>query len=114
MKKSLNILLLISFVITILAPVTGKHIHKLAATVFLLLNIIHIVVYRKKLNFKRWLLLAIILISFIIGFFSMLWNHIPVILKMHRTISIGTVFFLAIHIFMFHKSFRKKHGVVCL
>ena len=62
MKKSLNILLFISFVITtIMAPVTGIHIHKLAATVFLLLSMLHMVVYRKKLNCKRWLLLAIIL-----------------------------------------------------
>ena len=38
MKKSLNILLLISFVLTVMVPVTGIHIHKLAATVFLLLK----------------------------------------------------------------------------
>lgn len=109
MKKSLNILLLISFITTVMVPVTGLHIHKLAATVFLLLNLIHIVACRKKLNFKRWILLAIILISFISGFVGMILEQMPIILNIHRIISIVVVFFLAIHIFVFHKSLLRKN-----
>ena len=103
MKKSLNILLLISFVLTVMVPVTGIHIHKLAATMFLLLSIIHIVTHRKKLNFKRWMLLVLILFSFISGLSGMILEEYPVILRVHDISSIGLVFFLAIHTFVFHK-----------
>ena len=106
MKKALNIALLISFVVTILVPLTGIHIHKLASLLFLLLNIVHTVVYRKKLGPTRWLLLAAVLISFVTGLFGMILDHIPIVLILHRAISIVLVFFLAIHIFAFHKHLR--------
>ena len=105
MKKPLNIALLISFVVTVLVPLTGIHIHKLASVLFLLLSIVHTVVYRKKLGLKRWLLLGMILISFASGLFGMILDHIPIVLMLHRVISIALVFFLAIHIFVFHKKF---------
>lgn len=108
MKKTLNILLLISFAITIMVPVTGIHIHKLAATVFLLLSIIHTVVYRRKLSGKRWLLLATILISFASGLFGMILDQSLFVSNVHRVISIVLVFFLAIHVFVFHKNFFRK------
>lgn len=108
MKKLLNLALLASFILTILVPLTGIHIHKLASTVFLLLSIVHTVVYRKKLGAKRWLLLALIVISFISGLFGMILDHYPMVLILHRCISIALVFFLAIHIFIFHKKLLKK------
>ena len=46
LKKVLNYLLVISFIITILVPITGVIIHKMAATFFLLLSIIHVIIYR--------------------------------------------------------------------
>ena len=103
MKKLLNLALLISFIVTVLVPLTGIHIHKLASVLFLLLSIVHTVVYRKKLGLKRWLLLGMILISFASGLFGMILDHIPIVLMLHRVISIVLVFFLAIHIFVFHK-----------
>lgn len=103
MKKSLNIALLVSFVITIMVPLTGVHIHKLASTLFLLLSIVHTITYRRKLGVKRWLLLATILISFATGLFGVILDHIPMVLVAHRVISIALVFFLAIHIFVFQK-----------
>ena len=103
MKKSLNIALLVSFVITIMVPLTGVHIHKLASTLFLLLSIVHTITYRKKLGVKRWLLLATILISFATGLFGVILDHIPMVFVAHRVISIALVFFLAIHIFVFQK-----------
>ena len=70
MKKVLNIALLISFVVTIMVPLTGVHIHKMASVIFLLLNIVHTITYRKMLGVKRWLLLGLILIFFTTGLCS--------------------------------------------
>ena len=106
MKKLLNIALLISFVVTIMVPLTGVHIHKMASVIFLLLSIVHTIVYRKNLGAKRWLLLGLILISFATGLFGMILDDIPMVLILHRAISIALVFFLAIHIFVFHKKLR--------
>ena len=106
MKKALNLALLISFPVTIMVPLTGIHIHKLASVFFLLLSIVHTIVYRKKLGAKRWLLLGLIVISFATGLFGMILDQFPVILILHSCISIALVFFLAIHIFVFHKKLR--------
>ena len=106
MKKFLNIALLISFLVTIMVPLTGVHIHKLASVLFLLLSIVHTIVYRKKLGVKRWLLLGLIIISFATGLFGMILDQFPIILILHRCISIALAFFLAIHIFIFHKKLR--------
>ena len=106
MKKALNIALLISFIITIMVPLTGIHIHKMASVIFLLLSIVHTIAYRKKLGARRWLLLATIVISFFTGLFGMILDQIPIVLILHRAISIALVFFLAIHIFVFHKRMK--------
>ena len=106
MKKILNLALLISFIVTIMVPLTGVHIHKMASAIFLLLSLIHTIVYRKKLGVRRRLLLAAILVSFVTGLFGMILDHIPMVLISHRVISISLVFFLAIHIFAFHKKMK--------
>jgi hypothetical protein len=106
MKKSLNIALFISFAATILVPITGIRIHKMASVIFLLLNLVHTIVYRKKLGAKRWLLLITVVVSFATGLFGMILDHIPVVLISHCAISIVLVFFLAIHIFVFHKKMK--------
>lgn len=108
MKKSLNICLVISFIMTIMEPVTGIGIHKMAAAMFLVLSLIHIAVYRKKADFKRWLLLVIILLSFFSGCAGMIWEQLPVFSKLHRAVSIAAVFFLAIHIFRFRRALSDK------
>ena len=106
MKKALNIALLISFIVTVMIPLTGVHIHKLASAIFLLLSVVHTITYRKKLGAKRWLLLGLVLISFATGLFGMILDHIPIALILHRAISIALVYFLAIHIFVFQKKLR--------
>ena len=106
MKRFLNIALLVSFLITIMVPLTGIHIHKLASVAFLLLSIVHTITYRKKLGMKRWLLLGLILISFASGLLGMILDHVPMILILHRCISIALVFFLGIHIFAYHRRMR--------
>ena len=103
MTKTLNIALLLSFLVTIMVPLTGVQIHKLASVLFLLLSIVHTIVYRKKLGVKRLLLLALIVISFATGLFGIILDQYPIVLILHRCISIALVFFLAIHIFVFHK-----------
>lgn len=105
MKKLLNIALLITFLVTIMVPLTGVKIHKLASALFLLLSMIHTVLYRRKLGVKRWLLLGLIVSSFATGLFGMILDQFPILLILHRCISIALVFFLAIHIFLFHKKF---------
>lgn len=107
MKKTLNIALLLSFLVTVMVPLTGIHIHKLASALFLLLSIVHTVVYRKKLGIKRFLLLSLVIISFATGLLGMILDQYPVVLSLHRAISIAVVFFLAIHIFVFHKKMNK-------
>ncbi len=106
MKKLLNLALLISFIVTVMVPLTGIHLHKLASVIFLLLCIVHTVVYRKKLGAKRWLLLGLIVISFASGLFGMILDQYPFVLILHRAVSIAIVFFLAIHIFIYRKKLR--------
>ena len=103
MKKLLNIALLISFTVTVMVPLTGIHVHKMASVLFLLLSIVHTIVYRKKLGMKRWLLLALIVISFATGLFGMILDQFPIVLILHRAFSIVVVFFMAIHIFIYHR-----------
>ena len=106
MKKFLNLALLISFVVTIMVPLTGVHAHKMASVIFLLLSIVHTIVYREKLGAKRWLLLGLVVISFASGLFGMILDQFPIVLIGHRCISIAVVFFLAIHIFVYHKKLK--------
>lgn len=108
MKKLLNIALFLSFVLTVLVPLTGTHIHKLASTFFLLLSAVHTLIYRRKLGFRRWLLLALVVVCFATGLFGMILDAYPLVLISHRAISISAVFFLAIHIFVFHKKMLKS------
>jgi hypothetical protein len=103
MKKLLNLALLVSFIVTVMVPITGIHLHKLASALFLLLSMVHTLVYRKKLGAKQWLLLGLILISFASGLFGMILDQFPIVLILHRAISIALVSFLAIHIFVFHR-----------
>ena len=98
MKKVLNITLCLSFAVTCMEPVTGITLHKLAAASFLLLSIFHIVLYRRKLSRKCWLLAAVLLASFVSGLFGMIFDTV------HCVLSIVLIFFLAIRIFIFRKS----------
>ena len=74
-KTTLNFLLLISFIVTIFAPLTGIHIHKMASTLFLLLTLVHTIVYRKTLGAKKYLLLCIVVIAFASGLFGSDHRH---------------------------------------
>lgn len=103
MKKFLNLALLLSFILTIAVPLTGIPIHKLSSVIFLLLCMVHTVICRKHLKFKRYLLLMLVIVSFATGLFGMILDSYPIILILHRTISIAIVFFMAIHIFVFHR-----------
>lgn len=103
MKKVFHFLLLISFVITIMMPLTGVHIHKLAAVCFVLFSLMHTISCRKKIGIKCGGLWGLIMIAFGTGICGMIWEEISIILAVHRISSIALIFFLAIHIFKFHK-----------
>lgn len=106
-KKVLNSLLLISFIVTNLVPLTGVMIHKMASVIFLLLCVVHTIVYRQKLGAKRFGLLALVFAAFFTGLFGMIFEEIPLIIQLHKVTSIVSVFFLAIHIFVFHRRLKQ-------
>ena len=107
----LNLLLGISFLGTMLVPLTGIHVHKMASALFLLLCIIHTVVYRRRMGRKRYLMLTAVLIAFASGIFGMILDPYPIVLQLHKAVSILSVCFLAIHSFLYHKSlFRSGNG----
>lgn len=101
--RLLNLLLMVSLLVTVLAPLTGIVIHKLASTLFLLLCLIHTFLHRKRLKSRSILLLSLVLASFVSGLFGLIFDQIPVVLALHKVISIGCTAFLAIHIFIFHR-----------
>lgn len=106
MKRILNYLLLITFIVTNLVPLTGVPIHKMASVLFLLLCIVHTLVYRRKLGAKKWGILAIVFAAFLTGLFGMIFREIPIIMALHKAVSIASVFFLAIHIFVYRKRLK--------
>lgn len=110
-KSTLNFFLFISFIVTVLAPLTGVHVHKMASTLFLLLTIVHTIAYRRTLGAKKHLLLCTVVIAFASGLLGMIFEQIPGILLLHRAISIVSVFFLAIHIFVNRRCLSKKDGL---
>lgn len=106
-KKTLNLLLLLSFIVTVLVPLTGIPVHKMASTLFLILTIAHTLVYRKTLGARKYLLLGVVFLAFLSGLFGMIFDQFPIILSLHKAISIASVFFLAIHIFV---KLKKQNG----
>ena len=103
MKRILNTLLFLTFILTLLVPITGVHIHKLASVIFLILCLVHTGVSWKKMNIFRFFVLGLIFEVFLTGLFGMIFKQYPIILSIHTISSIAVVFFLAIHIFVFKK-----------
>lgn len=103
MRRVLNYLLAISFIVTILVPITGIKIHKVASTLFLLLALIHVFLYRKKMDYKYILVIVLTIVSFILGILGLILVEYPIVLILHRTISIVLVCLLAVHIYRFHR-----------
>lgn len=103
MKRVLNYLLAISIIITIMVPITGIIVHKLASTLFLLLVLIHVFLYRKRLDYKYILIITLTILSFVLGILGLIMVEHPIILTLHRTVSIVLIILLAIHLYKFHK-----------
>ena len=103
MRKVLNYLLAISIIITIMVPMTGIIVHKLASTLFLLLALIHVFLYRKRLDYKYMLIIVLTIVSFVLGILGLIMVEHPIILTLHRTISIVLIILLAIHIYKIHR-----------
>lgn len=103
----LNLALLLSLIVTLLVPITGVHIHKMASALFLLLCIVHTVAHRRKLGSKKLLLLAVVIVSFATGLFGMILDQYPIIPQLHKVISLAAVAVLAIHVFVYHRRLKK-------
>ena len=108
MKRIINILLIVTFIVVIMVPLTGIQIHKLSSALFLVLSLIHIFINRQRLRLKGYLLLLLIAITFISGLFGMIFDEYSFLVIFHKVLSICVVFFLAIHIFIYHKVLVKK------
>ena len=103
MRRVLNCLLAISFIVTILVSITGIKIHKLASTLFLVFALIHMFVYRKRVDYKYILVIVLTVVSFVLGIVGLVLIEYPIVLILHRTISIVLIILLTIHIYRFHK-----------
>lgn len=103
MKRILNYLLAISFILTIMVPITGIIVHKLAATLFLILALIHAFIYRKRMDLNYILIIVLTILSFVLGILGLIMVEHSIILTFHRTVSIVLIILLAIHIYKFHR-----------
>ena len=103
MRRVLNYLLAISFVLTIMVPITGIIVHKLASTLFLVLALIHVFLYRKRVDLKFVLIIVLTILSFVLGILGLVLVEYPIMLTLHRTVSIVLIILLAIHIYKFHR-----------
>lgn len=110
MKKALHFLLFITFVLTLSVPLTGVHIHKLASSLFLLLCLVHAGLYRERMDARRGIVLGLILASFLTGVSGLIFDEVPILLALHKVISIAVIFFLAIHIFVFAGKIFPRSG----
>lgn len=102
-KKIFHILLVVTLIPTLLVPLTGIHVHKLASTLFLLLCFIHTIKNRKRMGVKKYVLLSVVIVAFVSGLFGMIYEELPMILALHKVISILAVAILAIHMFVYRK-----------
>lgn len=100
MKRILNYLLAISFILTITVPIMGIIVHKLASTLFLVLALIHVFIYRKRLDLNYILIIVLTIVSFVLGILGLIMVEHPIILILHRTVSIVLIILLAIHIYI--------------
>lgn len=103
MRRVLNYLLAISFILTIMVPITGIIVHKLASTLFLVLALIHVFLYRKSLDLKFIFIIVLTILSFVLGILGLILVEYPIMLILHRTVSIVLIILLAIHIYKFHR-----------
>ena len=100
MKRILDYSLAISFILTIMVPITGIIVHKLASTLFLVLALIHVFIYRKRLDYKYILIIVLTIVSFVLGILGLVLVEYPIILTLHRIVSIVLIILLAIHIYI--------------
>ncbi len=109
MKKILNILLLVTLVLSMLAPMTSVGLHKMVSTLFLVLCIIHSIKHKSNMKWSRIGLLSVTILAFISGFLALIFDHNTIFSSIHTVISIIIACFISIHIFVFRSIlFSKK------
>lgn len=107
MKKILGILLLASFLATVSVPLTGVIVHKLASTIFLLLSLVHMFTARRKSKLGLFLL-ALVIAAFASGILGMILDEYPVVLGLHKLLSLGSVFALGLHSAVYFRRKRER------
>lgn len=108
-KKAINISLIILFILTVAAPITGLMIYKLASSLFLVLALVHTCLYRRA-GAKNYLPLCVVLGAFVSGVLAVIFSQYTIAAALHKLISIAAVFVLAIHIFIHRKKIAKSEG----
>ena len=68
-----------------------------------MLALIHVFLYRKRLDYKYILIITLTILSFVLGILGLVLVEYPIVLILHRTISIVLIILLAIHIYKFHR-----------
>lgn len=91
---------------TLTVPLTGVIVHKPASTVFLLLGLVHIFTAKRKSKLGLFLP-ALVIAAFASGILGMIPDEYPVVLGLHKLLSIGSVFALGLHSAAY---FRRKRG----
>lgn len=112
MKKKLDLLLLTAFVVTITAPLTGIHIHKLASLLFFIFCLLHAGARWRKMNIRRVLAVVLVFTAFLTGLLGMIFEEYPILLALHKTSAMAIVFFLAIHIFAYSSKLCPRKAAV--
>ena len=57
----------------------------------------------KRLDLKYILIIVLTILSFVLGILGLIMVEHPIILTLHRTVSIVLIILLAIHIYKFHR-----------
>lgn len=88
MKQTLQVSIFISLLFTIAVPITGIHLHKVGATLFVILSAIYAFTqnnYSKKVIFG---FLGFAVLIFVMGLLGMINAHIPALLSVHKALSL--------------------------
>lgn len=102
MKKIFCFILAILFLICIVPFLTGMVIHKMVGCLFLIMIIVHLIIYRANMNWKKWLFFIYLLLVFILGIMAFK-NDAMIFNIAHKTTSILLIIFIVIHFYRYHR-----------
>lgn len=92
---------------TLTVPFTGVIVYKPASTVFLLLGLVHIFTAKRKSKLGLFLP-PLVIAAFASGILGMILDEYPVVLGLHKLLSIGSVFALGLHSAAYFRRKRER------